>query len=201
MPLLRALVCSLCRLCSSCLFPILPHHMRFVFYQHGTSMSRTPAWKSGKVGAKQRSAPLLYLGERIRWLPLTTFRTHGVTASSLASEASPELLMPLKVELCRAAIGTLIAATAGGRLLQAHSLPASDKAGWPYCGPGAALQSLAPPLQARARPRSSMQAPMPGLQEGQQLATSVFDITQLPGVLWGCMDYASFSMAFVAAEL
>ena len=120
-----------------------------------------------EVGAQQRGAPLLYLGERIRWLPLTTFRTHGVTGSSLASEASPELFMPLKVELCRAASGTLVAAAAGSRLLQAHSVPTSDKAGWLHCCLGAALQSLAPPLQARARPRSSMQAPMPGLQGGQ----------------------------------
>lgn len=139
--------------------------------------------KNGKVGAKQRGAPLLYLGERIRWLPLTTFRTHGVTGSSPASEASPELLMPLKVELCRAANGLLVAAVAGSRLLQAHSVPTSDKAGWPHCRLGAALQSLAPPLQARARPRSSMQAPMPGLPEGQQLATDVFNTAQLQGTL------------------
>ena len=142
----------------------------------------------GKVCAKQLGAPLLYLGERIRWLPLTTFRTHGVTGSSPASEASPELLMPLKVELCRAANGKLIAATAGSRLLQAHSVPTSDKACWSHCCVGAALQSLTLPLQARARPRSSMQA-MPGLQEIQQLATDVFDITQLQKALWRCVGF------------
>lgn len=118
-----------------------------------------------KVCAKQPGAPLLYLGERIRWLPLTTFRTQGVTGSSPATEASPELLMPLKVELCRAAPGMLTAAVAGSRLLQAHSLPTMDEAGWPHCRLGAVMQSLALPLRARARRRSSMQALMPGLQD------------------------------------
>ena len=179
--LLRALWRSVCRLGSKLLFTLLPQHglLPFTSSNFGILRCFVSSRLVGKVGTKQRGAPLLYLGERIRWLPLTTFRTHGVTASSLASEASPELLMPLKVELCRAATGTLIAATAGSRLLQAHSAPTSDKAGWLQCDPGVALQSLAPLLQARARPRSSMQAPMPGLQEGQQLATGISDIPQL----------------------
>lgn len=59
--------------------------------------------------------PLLYFGERMRCEPLTTLRTHGVTGSSSTSEALAPDLMPLKVDVLRAAAGTPGGASAGNR--------------------------------------------------------------------------------------
>ena len=57
--------------------------------------------------------PLLYFGERMRCEPLTTLRTHGVTGSSSTSEASAPDLMPLNVDVLRAAAGMPGGASAG----------------------------------------------------------------------------------------
>ena len=57
--------------------------------------------------------PLLYFGERMRCEPLTTLRTQGVTGSSSTSEASAPDLMPLNVDVLRAAAGMPGGASAG----------------------------------------------------------------------------------------